>query len=430
LQESSKLATSAGELQDRYQSWLPLQKESKDSTLVAVSKQIQSVATAAGELKARSETYITMEQQAATAPPAPAPAPAPAADATAAPAKPPAAADNGQALDQIIAQSEALYGQLGQLEVSLRQLASREDQADIAVFAGNRLVQTRQLIADSSAWIRQIKAHKAGSYTGAAEVTQYRLAMKTDELAGKLANLEQQLAGALQRPDRSLPEPIANKAREFMAALDKEAAPNQLAAVYALHSNQPPRATERQQLAGAALVKAEKLYDELMKLAITELDKLPVQDPIASLLEDPTLDELLAQLEQELPLQELLGIPNRPSNLRIIGDWMKPGSNGGGGGMRQIAMNQVRQQDKRSQDKLKKAYQQAIARALKETTPKRTEKVVKSTKLSDWNKLVSHLGDDLKQGRDKAPPEQYRQAIEQYFAQISRVVAEQEKKSP
>jgi hypothetical protein len=51
-------------------------------------------------------------------------------------------------------------------------------------------------------------------------------------------------------------------------------------------------------------------------------------------------------------------------------------------------------------------------------------------KLSDWNKLVSHLGDDLKQGRDKAPPEQYRQAIEQYFAQISRVVAEQEKKSP
>ena len=290
-----------------------------------MSQQIQQVATAAGELKSRADNYIATEQQAA-APAAPAPAPAPAADATAAAAKPQAAADNGQALDQIIAQSETLYGQLGQLEVSLRQLASREDQAEIAVFSANRLVQTRRLIADSSAWIRQIKAHKAGSYTGAAEVTQYRLAMKTDELAGKLGNLEQQLAGMLQRPDRSLPEPIAAKSREFMAALDKEAAPNQLAAVYALHSNQAPRATERQQLAGAALAKAEKLYDELMRLAITELDKLPVQDPIASLLEDPTLDELLAQLEQELPLQELLGIPNRPSNLRIIGDWMRPGT--------------------------------------------------------------------------------------------------------
>jgi hypothetical protein len=333
-------------------------------------------------------------------------------------------------LDQIIAQSESLYGRLGQLDVSLRQLASRGDQAEVAVFAANRLVQTRRLIADSSAWIRQIKAHKAGSYTGAAEVTQYRLAMKTDELAGKLGNLEQQLAGMLQRPDRSLPEPIADKAREFMATLDKEAAPNQLAAVYALHSNQPPQATERQQLAGAALVKAEKLYDELMRLAIIELDKLPVQDPIASLLEDPTLDELLAQLEQELSFQELLGIPNRPSNLRIIGDWTRPGNNGGGGGMNRIAMNQMRQQDKRSQEKLKQAYQRAIARALKETTPKRTVTAAKSTKLSDWNKLVSHLGDDLRQGRDKAPPEQYRQAIEQYFARISRVVAEQEKKSP
>jgi hypothetical protein len=41
---------------------------------------------------------------------------------------------------------------------------------------------------------------------------------------------------------------------------------------------------------------------------------------------------------------------------------------------------------------------------------------------------VSHLRNDLGQGRDKAPPEQYRQAIEQYFDQISRVVAEQEKK--
>jgi len=93
-------------------------------------------------------------------------------------------------------------------------------------------------------------------------------------------------------------------------------------------------------------------------------------------------------------------------------------------------MNQMKQQDKKSQEKLKQAYQRAIARALKETKPKRTEKIAKSTKLSDWNKLVSHLGDDLRQGRDKAPPEQYRQAIEQYFAQISRVVAEQEKKSP
>src|SRR5262249_40435891 len=156
-------------------------KESKDSALAAISKEVQEVATAAGDLRSHAESYITAEQQAASAPPATAPAPVPApaegADATAAAPKPQPAAGNGQSLDAIIAQSEALYRQLGQLEVSLRQLASREDNPEVATFAGNRLTQTRQLIADSSAWIRRMKAHKAGSYTGAAEVSQYRLAM-------------------------------------------------------------------------------------------------------------------------------------------------------------------------------------------------------------------------------------------------------------
>jgi hypothetical protein len=38
----------------------------------------------------------------------------------------------------------------------------------------------------------------------------------------------------------------------------------------------------------------------------------------------------------------------------------------------------------------------------------------------DWNVLLSQLGDDLQQSADKAPPERYRRAIEQYFRQISR----------
>ena len=36
-----------------------------------------------------------------------------------------------------------------------------------------------------------------------------------------------------------------------------------------------------------------------------------------------------------------------------------------------------------------------------------------------WNKLASRLQKDLLQGRDNTPPEQYRQAIENYFKIIS-----------
>ncbi len=39
-----------------------------------------------------------------------------------------------------------------------------------------------------------------------------------------------------------------------------------------------------------------------------------------------------------------------------------------------------------------------------------------------WNTLASKLGDELRQSRDNVPPEQYRQAIEQYFNSISATV--------
>jgi hypothetical protein len=150
------------------------------------------------------------------------------------------------------------------------------------------------------------------------------------------------------------------------------------------------------------------------------------------LLDDPTLDELLAQLEQELRLEELLGIPPRSSNLRIIDDWLRPGSGGGGGGgqaaNQAMASNQVRADQQRAQRQLDQAYKRTIKRALKETKAMPKVEVSKPARLSDWNQLVSKLGDDLRQGRDKAPPEQYRRAIEQYFSQISREVAAREEK--
>jgi hypothetical protein len=428
VQEAAKIATAAGEIQSRYQTWLPLDRESKDADLAAATKTVQEMATAASELNSAAQKFVTDSQRVTVANP-PAEAEASAAESgDATPTASPTVPDTTAALDEILSDAQSLYEQLNKLEVALRQMAAREEGAETAVFATNRLVDTRRLIADTSSWVRQLRAHKSGNYTGAAEVDQYRLAMKTDELAGKLGSIEQTLAGLMQRQDGTLPAPIAEKAREFLTALDKHASPNQLASVYALHNNQLPRATQRQKAASDALTSAEKAYDDMMRLAIQELDKLPVQDPVADLLDDPTLDELLAQLEQELPIEELLGIPQRPSNLQIIGDWLRPG-NGGMGGGGQIALNQMRQNNQQLRQRLDRAYQRAIARALKEATAKRTVEIPKPTKLSDWNRLVSQLGDDLRQSRDKAPPEQYRRAIEQYFSQISRVVAESEEQA-
>jgi hypothetical protein len=443
VQDATKISEAAGDLQSSSQAWMPLGQESKDPDVVAATKMVQEVAAAAGELGNSAQKFVAESQRVKAAAQADRAEPpidklrteqaatgAVPSDGTTADAAQQAAQPAEPSLDPLLADGQRLYDQLSALDVSLRQLAAHEDGGEAATFATNRLVDTRRLIADTSAWVRQMRAHNSGNYSGAAEVDQYRLAMKTDSFATKLSALEQSLAGGLQRQDSTLPEAIAQKSRELMATLDRDAAPNQLAAVYALHSNQMPRATERQKSAGAALAKAEQQYDELMRLAIAEMDKLPVQDPIASLLQDPTLDEILAELERELPIQELLGIPLRPSNLRIIGDWLRPNMNPNGSGVgAQMAANQMRQDQQRMRRRLDEAYKRAVVRALKEEK-KLTKVEIPKTSMSDWNKLVSELGDDIRQGRDKMPPEQYRRAIEQYFTEISRAVADREKQAP
>jgi hypothetical protein len=409
-------------MESRYETWLPLDRDAKDAEVGAATAAIDRVAAAATALNNDATHLVTELQRPRRVVPPTADAPLPGESGASEPAADAAPEfDSAGALRNLLAKGQTLYETLTGAEVALRQLSAREDSPDVATFAVNRLVETRRMIADASAWIRQMQAHSSGNYGRAAEVDQYRLAMKTDELAGKLGGIEQTLAILMQTSDGKLPEPIAEKAREFLGLLDKQASPNQLAAVYALRSNQAERAVVRQQSAGAALSAAEQAYDEMVRLAIAEMDKLPVQDPIADLLDDPTFDELLAQLEQEDALQELLGIPARPSNLMIMGDWMRPNAGTGlGAGGARMMQQQMRMENERNRRRLDQAYRRAISRALKEAASRPNLAAATGARLNDWNRLASKLGDDLLQGRDKAPPEQYRRAIEQYFLQISR----------
>lgn len=425
LRKAGVIAKATGELQDRYQAWLPLERQSKDSDLAKTTQTIQRLATAANELQTHAAQFITESER-------PKLASAPAAADAAVPAVPPpvleTARPSGPTVDSLLADGQRVYELSTRAELALQQLSVNESDLSVASFAANRLADTRELIASSSAWVRQVKAHQANRYAQAAAVEQYRLAMKTEELAGKLGSVEQSLVGLLQRRDGTLPKPIADKAREFHATLDKKATPNQLASVYALHRDDFVKASDRQTLAQGALEKSERLYDDMVQQAIAEMDKLPVQDPVANLLDDPTLDQLLAQLEQERPIADVLGIPPRPTNLRIIDDWLMGAGNPAiSARSLQWMQHQMRRDNMLSQWQLDQAYRRAIARALREAKPKQKIARPKATKLSDWNKLVSQLGDEVGQGRDKAPPEQYRRAIEQYFAQISKEVAAAER---
>ncbi|MGI9428457.1 MAG: hypothetical protein ACR2NM_07360, partial [Bythopirellula sp.] len=405
IESAQDLSIAAAELYDRFETWSPLGKESEDADFQEAARVLQDIATATRELSADGLRYVDEARRAkkkSAAEPTGEPTEETAAEAQPADENP---FNPGESVEQISGNAQQLYERFTQLEVLLRKIGSRQDRLDIAYFATNRLLETRKLIEQTSAWVRQLKQQQAGNYHRSAEVAQYRLAMQTDSLAGKLADLEQTMAGLLQNQSGMLPKSIAEKARALLAALDEQAAPNQLAAVYALRRNQLPRAKSRQETALEGLELAGKLYDEMVEASIKELDKLPVQDPIASLLEDPTLDELLAQLEQEIPINEAIGIPRRPSNLQIVSDFLRPGGDNSlmTGGNARMMLAQMQRQQQMRQQQLERAYRRAVARALNEAE---AEDLVKNLRLaretSDWNQLASQLEDDLRQGRDKA----------------------------
>ena len=403
-----EIAFSAADLHDRFETWLPLERNVDDADLKATAELLQEIATATNEVSRVAGRYVGQQPKAENEKDE---------DLTSSDAQ-------DETLATVVAAAEKLYSQFNRLEVLLRQIGLREDGAGLADFSTKRLLDTRKLIDQTSAWIRQLKSYQLGEIHRAVEIDQYRLAMSTDALAGKLADIEQSLAGLLQNDDGTLPLAIAEKAQTLLATLDEQVTPNQLAAVYALRRNQLLRANTRQASALEAFELAGRTYDEMIELTILELDKLPVDDPIASLLREPTLDELLRGLEQEADIRELLGIPRRPTNLQIIGDWMRSGGDNSlatGSGANQMLINQFQEQQRKRQRAIERAYRQALERAAKEANAANLvdARAAPARATKDWNVLASQLRDDLQQGRDSAPPERFRQAIEQYFRQIS-----------
>lgn len=399
LAEPQELAREVGEMADRFEAWMPLDEGAERSELL--QGELKAGLDEANALAADAREFAVQAAKAAR-------------DST-----------KTASYDALIERSEALYDRLRGFEVVLRRLGSSDADGAGAEFVVNRLAETRRLITKTSSWNKRMKQLSAGRFHGAAAIEQYELATQTDELAGKLADLEPQLAGLLQTPDGTLPPSLANGARVLLKTLDEEATPNQLASAIAIERQLWTRVAQRQEAASAALAKAEEQFDQLIKRAIGELDQLPVQDPIAQLQDEPTLDEILALLTSETQLPDALGIPRRRSNLRIISDWLRPGDgNGGGGG--QMAMQQMRGAQQRMTRAARLAQRQALERIKRDARvvrSRRPEDERPQVKVTDWNVLVSTLDDDLLQGRDKLPPEQYRAAIEQYRTIMNRVAS-------
>lgn len=308
----------------------------------------------------------------------------------------------------------------------LPDMAGDADTQNLSVFAANRLNEDADLVTMESGWIKKIEALRNGDFSQSVEVDQHRLALDTATLSEKLDASAPSLA--------ALSPEIHAKSDQLLHTVEKQVLPEETRAVDALARKTLKDAVSRQEGATTAFAQAETQFDELLRLIVAKLDSAPSPtDPGRN----PTLEEMLAMLKDEKKAAESLGIPNRPINVQIMRDWLSPGSAsqqaGGAQGQSQgraqarAAQQQARDASRRADRATDQARRDARLRANALTTtdaatPANSNQAGPKAPANAWNTLASKLGDELRQSRDNVPPEQYRQAIEQYFNSISETV--------
>ncbi|MEQ8835171.1 MAG: hypothetical protein RID07_00030, partial [Lacipirellulaceae bacterium] len=383
------IAADAADLNDHYEIWMPLNKRLGSSELVEAETAVERAAGTARQLQNAADRFVTSD--------------------------PDQAAD---AIEELREHGESLQGHLREMQAALLQAQPTDDSGQLGNFVLNRLAEAARLNKRVGYWMKQLAAYEDGEFHRVGEIAQLQLAENTDALAAELGNVEQTLAITMQRQDNTLPADVAQHSRALMNAFDKQILPNQYRSGFALRKNTLPLAEKHTEAAAATLRLSEKEFDKMVAAAVKYLDELPVEDPIASLLRDPTLDELLAALEQERNFEDVLGIPPRRSNLQTMSDWTNPSNGGGGGGG--MLMAQLRQEQQRMRRAARRAQQRAMARARRAQETARLKKPKSEKRRSTaWNKLASELEDGILQGDGKLPPADYRSAIEQYFELIN-----------
>lgn len=360
LRDLGEIASGTMSVEEDLRTWLP-QKGKADAELASLRDQAKKVATLA---------------------------------ASAVPAA--AKAADGKAARQV----DTLATQLKSLEAALVKLAESEDQ-ELVLPVNRRLARVRKLEQLTKAWGEKNVHVKARRFNRALEMDQHRLSEEALEFNGKLENASAQLAG--------LPDDILNLADEIKDGIRNDVLVEQMSAELGLREGDLSTAKSHQQKAVEGLTRAEEKFNKLIDRVIAEQDKVPPQVPDLDNMQLPTLEDLLGRLENETDLAELLGIPDRPTNLDPLRDWL-PGNQGNTGkGMMTGARDRTRLLDQARRDALRAARE--AAKPGSRTRPMPTA--------AHWNTLGSRLEDAVRQGRGNTPPRQYRRAIERYFELIS-----------
>jgi len=315
--------------------------------------------------------------------------------------------ENTEAPAQALTEMRALRDSLPKLND-----ISSTNKAKMSAHVANRLTEVEGLITAHSGRMKIAESFDKGDFPKVAEVVQSRITQETVVLGDKLEATEKQVA--------QMSDEIAKKAAQLNKITQDDIIPPQGTTVSHLSVREVKQAEELLNGVVPAFALAEQTFDELIRLIIAKMDEAPPPSDVGA---PPGLEDIMSMLQDEMKANEGLGIPCRPINVQLMTDWMRPGQGQGQGqGMAQAQAAQGQaQQGQEKARQLEKEARQSAQKALAEAKQQLAASQPPEAKARGeaWNKLASRLQKDLLQGRDNTPPEQYRQAIENYFKIIS-----------
>ena len=394
LSEIEGLASRLSDVRNEFVSWLPLEDDVEKGEFADVVSSFQTADSAMTEIMADVDSILSGGG---------------------------VKADATRQIEPLLSKATKVEKLLANTVQSLKRLNRESNEPDVVNNVARRVPDLEIVQRDMRRWTGKLELFNEGLVHEVYSVDQESRRDQLLQYSVKLASLKSQLSAALRSEDGGIPTDVAKQTQSLQRLLDADIPAAQLLAAQTLTDADQKSAVVEQ----ASIVKdfeiAEVTFDEILQAIADEIDKLPPEDPIASMLRDPTLDEILAQLESEQDFLESLGLSGRPNNLRVMGDMSSRRRGMGGGGM---GMQQRMQQGARQVRRLSnKAYRNALKNARVKNSGKKPKLAEENDK---WNKLVGKLGEDMLQGDNKIPPERYRPAIEHYSEQLSKLKNDQE----
>lgn len=313
-----------------------------------------------------------------------------------------------------------------ELETALQRLEfERQGNTDVAEYVDRRLLESQSVAEQASGWAESSRSIESKAFHRLVEVDQDRIGNATELLRTEMLELESNLEDQFEQQGApGVPGPIVDMVRDLHRIMEGITF-NQLAATFALRGNRLPVAESQQLRALKGFERAEDLMDLIRRSVVAELDQYEVEDPDIADLEDPTLDEFLANLEREPNLAAQLGIPGRPRNLRVIAELMTNSEAGGdllgesGEAARQRAQEAMRRELKSRQEDEKPET---------DMTEEERQQLAKAKEMQEM--LEKSLAAIEEKAEDDANTAEQRRQLEETAEQLNRLLAEVKQRNP